>query len=515
MTNLRVMLLFSLAGLAALPGMAQTIGGGNCSAAMLNGQYSLTLGGRDFSTTGTNVQTYEGGGIANFDGVSKVTFTGTVNTNLAQAKTFTYSGTYTVSSNCTGTLTLTQGSSATFTLAVWGSGQQYNIIGSDGTYTYFGSGSGNQPAACGTSSLSGGYTYDATGPTLSGTAITSVADESGVFQFDGQGNVTASYTISSSQASAVQLTSSGTYTVASNCTASATLKDSNGATNTLNFVLEGVYGQNAQVLEANPQFIRSGSAHTTFVYHGIGTLGSPMQSIPNVASYAFNGTPPGSVFAIFGQNLATSASQAANVPLPTKLLSTTVTVNNEAIPLFYVSQTQIDAQMPWDIPGNTLAAVIVKNTGANGSTSNAVGLYVPATATPGLSFYSNNRAVVVNSDNKTVNSASAPASVGDEVTLYFTGGGPVNAAGKLTSGAGAPSGLSPVTDMNASITVGGKAAVVDYIGLTPGGIGLYQANFVVPQLAKGSYPVVLTIDGTASNTLAGQPYPNPVMNVGN
>ncbi len=514
MIFLRAVVLFSFAGLAAAPAFAQTISGGNCSAAMLSGQYSLTLGGRDFSTTGTDVQTYEGGGTATFDGNSNVTFAGTVNTNLAQGKTFTYSGTYTVSSNCSGTLTLAQGSSATFVLVVWSNGQQYNITGSDSTYTYSGSGTGNQPAACGTPSFSGGYTYDSTGPMLSGTAITSVADESGVFQFDGQGNVTASYTISSSQASPVQLTSSGTYTVASNCTASATLKDSNGATNTLNFVLEGVYGQNAEVLEANPQFIRSGSAHTTFYYHGIGTLGTPMQSMPNVASYAFNGTPPGSVFAIFGQNLATSTSQAATVPLPDKLLSTTVTVNNESAPLFYVSETQINAQMPWDIPGNTLATVIVKNTGTNGSTSNAAGLYVPATATPGISFYSNNRAVVVNKDGN-VNTSTDTASVGDEVVLYFTGGGPVNAAGKLTTGATAPSGLSPVTDPNASITVGGMSAVVDYIGLTPGGIGLYQANFNVPQLAKGSYPVVLTIDGTASNTLSGQPYPNPVMTIGN
>jgi uncharacterized protein (TIGR03437 family) len=45
------------------------------------------------------------------------------------------------------------------------------------------------------------------------------------------------------------------------------------------------------------------------------------------------------------------------------------------------------------------------------------------------------------------------------------------------------------------------------MGLTPGSIGLYQANFVVPQIAKGTYPVVLTISGQASN--------NPVMTVSN
>lgn len=58
-----------------------------------------------------------------------------------------------------------------------------------------------------------------------------------------------------------------------------------------------------------------------------------------------------------------------------------------------------------------------------------------------------------------------------------------------------------------SITVGGVAATIDYIGLTPASIGLYQANFNVPQIDKGTYPVVITISGNASNA--------PVMSVSN
>ncbi len=486
-------------------GQAHTVANQTCNASTLSGVYSLTLGGRAISASGTDTGAYEGLGSITFDGVSKVTLSGTVNTNLAAGKAFTYTGTYTLASNCSGTVTLTQGSSATFTLLGWSSGQQYNLTGSDATYNYAGNGTANAPPGCGTPTLSGGYVYDSTGPALSGTALTSVADESGSFQFDGQGNVTATYTITSSSQTPAQLTSSGTYTLGANCQGSATLKDSNGVTNAFNLVVTGIYGQNAQLLEANPQFIRSGAAHSSF--------DNPSESIANVASYAYSATPAGSVFTLFGVNLATTASQATIVPLPTKLLTTTLTVNGEAVPLFYVSSAQIDAQMPWDIPGNTLATVIVKNTGANGSTSNAAAVWVPATGTPGIAFYSNNRATVVNADSN-VNSPTDTAGVGDEVVMYFTGGGPVNASGKLTTGAPAPSGLSPVTDPNASITVGGVMAIPKYIGLTPASIGLYQANFIVPQLAKGAYPVVLTISGTASNTLGGV-YPNAVMNVGN
>jgi uncharacterized protein (TIGR03437 family) len=167
-----------------------------------------------------------------------------------------------------------------------------------------------------------------------------------------------------------------------------------------------------------------------------------------------------------------------------------------------VSANQIDAEMPLDIPGGTVASVAVTN---GTSTSNAAAVYVPATGTPGIIVYGNDRAVLTNQDGS-VNSASTPAKVGDEVVAYFTGGGPVHAAGNLTTGVPAPAGLSPVTGDN-SITVGGVPATVDYVGLTTGFIGLYQANFIVPQLAKGTYPVVITIAGQASN--------NPVMTVSN
>ena len=89
---------------------------------------------------------------------------------------------------------------------------------------------------------------------------------------------------------------------------------------------------------------------------------------------------------------------------------------------------------------------------------------------------------------------------------HFTGGGPVQAAGKLVTGSPAPDGLSPVTGTY-SVTVGTAQATVKYIGLTPEAIGLYQVNFIVPQLPKGTYPVVINIEGHPSNS--------PVMTISN
>jgi uncharacterized protein (TIGR03437 family) len=466
-----------------------------CSASNLKGSYALSVSGRNISVAGTFGGAYQGIGTVTFDGNGSVSVAGTANSNLAQGSPFSYSGTYTLAGNCSGTLSAAINGTASFVLVVWGAGTDFAMVGADSSYVYSMTGSGNSaPPACSTATISGEYTFATTGFTESGTTATGVQDGAGVLQFDGLGNVTAKLADSQGGTTPLSETASGSYTVGPGCSASATLKDSAGNSNALNFVIGGPYGQTLDLLAANAIFVRSGSAHSPF--------NNPSQAIGNVASYAYSATPPGSVFALFGQNLATKAAGAVTTTLPTKLLNTTVTVNGELAPLFYVEPGQIDAQMPWDIPGNAVASVVVTN---GTSTSNAAAVYVPATGTPGISTYGNNRAVMMNADG-TINSATYQASVGDEVVVYFTGGGPVQASGTLTTGAPAPPGLSVVTEDN-SITVGGQQARVVYMGLTPGSIGLYQANFIVPQIAKGAYPVVITIDGYASN--------NPVMNVSN
>jgi len=487
-------------GLLAAPAAAQNqIGGGTCSAATLNGTYSLTLSGRGISSSGNLAGTFQAEGTATFDGKSAVTFTGIVNTAQVSGSPFSYAGSYAIPSNCYGTITLITGSAAAFTLVVWDGGIDFGIVGSDSTYVYSGSGSNVWPVGCATATLSGTYSFSASGTTLSGTTQTGTMDEAGILQFDGQGTVKASYVDSSGGAAPVSLAATGIYSVSPSassaaCTATATLTDSNNNANSLSFVITGNYGAGTDLTLSDSQFIRDGSAHAAFL--------NPTQSIGNVASYAVNYTPPGSVFVLFGTDLASKAAQPITVPLPTELLTTQVLVNGTAVPLFYVSGTQIDAQMPWSVPGGTVASVLVKN---GTEVSNAAAVYVPAAGTPGISTYNGDRAVVTNSDNS-VNSGSNPAKVGDEVVAYFTGGGPVNAAATLVTGSPAPDALAWLTG-DYSVTVGTATATVDYIGLTPEGIGLYQVNFVVPQLAKGTYAVEISIAGQVSN--------KPVMSVGN
>jgi uncharacterized protein (TIGR03437 family) len=479
--------LFDGSGSAAQPAAVTA-----CSASNLNGTYELLLAGRQVTSGGITVKIMQGTGAATFDGVGKVSFALTANT-VNGTQTFgtplAYSGTYTIQSNCQGSISITTGDTATFALvayAVNGTTQvasDFSLVGTDATYAYNGSGV-VQPAACNVSTLSGSWPFSATGSTLSGTTINGVADVLGLLTFDGQGNATGNWTASSNTASTT-VTTTGTYSVTSACLGTMTLTDSANNKYTWSLSFDGVAASNFLFAVSNPTALFSGTGRAAFENPGL--------AVTNAASFTSGATPAGSVFTVFGSGLATGQAQPSNIPLPTTALTTMVTVNGEAAPLFYVSPTQINAQMPEDIqPG--LATVIVKNGSA---TSNSVAVTVPATGTPGIVVYGQNRAVVVN-QNGSVNSTTAPAKVGDVVVAYLTGGGPVTASGKLVTGAPTPSGLSPVSGTS-SITVGGVTATSNYIGLTPGGIGLYQANFTIPKVAVGDRPLVITIAGQASN----------------
>src|SRR5277367_206325 len=96
--------------LLAAPLFAQPqIGGGTCSSSTLKGIYSLTISGRDLSSSVSFSNVLQGTGTATFDGLSAVTFNLTNNTNKLAGQGQTWSGTYSLQSNCIGTVSITTG----------------------------------------------------------------------------------------------------------------------------------------------------------------------------------------------------------------------------------------------------------------------------------------------------------------------------------------------------------------------------------------------------------------------
>jgi uncharacterized protein (TIGR03437 family) len=219
--------------------------------------------------------------------------------------------------------------------------------------------------------------------------------------------------------------------------------------------------------------------------------------VVGAASFIATGVVPGSPFTIFGDGFAASDAGATAVPLPTSLGGVQVRVNGVLCPLFYAGPKQINAQLPYETPAGEAELVVLVNGMASASARFAV-----YPVGPGIIQYSaanRLRAVAVNQDG-VLNGTTAAAARSSVMTVYLVGAGPVKPGQPLVTGSGTPMELRWL-DQPYSVTIGGVAAVVDYIGLTPGAVGLYQMNVRVPQaLSPGDYPISLKVGQATSNT---------------
>jgi hypothetical protein len=252
---------------APLLAQPQIVGvGGPCNSSMLNGIYSLTLTGRDVSSSVSFSNVLQGTGTATFDGQSKVTFLLTDNTNKLAGQAQTWSGTYSLQANCVGVVSITTGNAASFTLGSYDGGADFFIDGQDGVYSYLGGGNTQPTATCVTGSFNGTYQFNGNGFALTSTTVAGVNQISGLLVFNGTGGVTSNWVLSVSGSSTTN-TASGTYTVAGNCTATANITDTAGNVYALVFTITGAnsttaLGSNFAYSAASPKLIFSGNGRT-------------------------------------------------------------------------------------------------------------------------------------------------------------------------------------------------------------------------------------------------------------
>ena len=212
---------------------------------------------------------------------------------------------------------------------------------------------------------------------------------------------------------------------------------------------------------------------------------APGDSVLNAASF----TPSlasGELVSIFGEGLASGTSQASSLPLPTNLSGSTVTLDGKLLPLFYAAPRQINTMVPLDVLGSALLRV--------SSTNGVAETRITVADTAPAIFPS-----AVAHANGTLVSAASPARPGEAIMVYLTGLGQVD--GILAVGQATP--LAPLLHVLASVQVQlGNAPPVnpDFAGLTPGQVGLYQVNFVVPSnLPAGAYSLRVSAQGKLSN----------------
>jgi uncharacterized protein (TIGR03437 family) len=246
------------------------------------------------------------------------------------------------------------------------------------------------------------------------------------------------------------------------------------------------------------------------------SINFPTFSTLNAASfYPSLALAPGAIGSIFGftNQFATTAQSASVLPLPTQLQNVEVLVNGTPAPIFYLGDHQINFQVPSSTPTSGSVEVTIERIDTGqilGDSYLAMNTVAPALFS--LDGSGQGQVVALNQDN-TVNGPNNPAANGTVIQFFGTGQGIVP---NQPADGTAATGLSP-TPYTPQVIIGSAAdnnplpvSNVQYSGLAPGLVGVWQINALIPATVAptASSPnqqtrVGIAVNGNFSTGLAG------------
>ena len=193
--------------------------------------------------------------------------------------------------------------------------------------------------------------------------------------------------------------------------------------------------------------------------------------VVNSVTYSPGNVSPGSLVSIFGSGFAWGAQPLA------------VAVNGAPAPVLASTAGQINIQLPYSVAAGSASVTVASPCGP----SNAVTFQV-SNAAPYIRATASGDAI------------ADAAKAGGTLTLSLIGIGPVD--NPVPAGTPTPSTPPSKATLPASATIAGIDTTIQFLGLTPGTVGLAQAILNVPsQLAPGAYPVSITVGGVTSNSV--------------
>jgi uncharacterized protein (TIGR03437 family) len=242
-------------------------------------------------------------------------------------------------------------------------------------------------------------------------------------------------------------------------------------------------------------------------------------SISNSANGGFGAIAPGELITIKGTGIGPSTSATFTLAAGNTVsnLLSGVQVLFDGIPgtPTYVSATQINVVVPYEIAGRATTNVVVSYQQVQSSAilqnvaSQAPGIYTFSATGAGQAAVLNQNytfngpaaGIVINGQNV----STTPAAQGSYIYVYMTGGGqtsPASVTGTITP---TPTNTTPLYNIPTKVTatINGVNATVLFAGAAPGLVtGVIQVNLQVPTGVTGSaLPLVVTING--STTLSG------------
>jgi uncharacterized protein (TIGR03437 family) len=267
-------------------------------------------------------------------------------------------------------------------------------------------------------------------------------------------------------------------------------------------------------------YTRDPSLFGTFVVVGdtwTWQAGAPPATPPSIGSVvsasSYGGFPavaPESFVEIYGSNLAldtrgwTKADFTGN-QAPTMLDGVEVSIAGQKAFVNYIvaNPGQVNVQLPSNIPGGAQQITVMNKNGTStpfNVTVNATepGLLAPASFKIGgkqyvVAFHSDNVTYVL-PEGAIAGLPSRPAKPGETIVMYGNGFGPVTPnipAGELAAG-------NSQLVVSLEILFGETAAKLAYYGLSPGLVGVYQFDVVVPAIPDNDLvPLSFKLGGVA------------------
>ncbi len=218
--------------------------------------------------------------------------------------------------------------------------------------------------------------------------------------------------------------------------------------------------------------------------------------IVNAADFSQN-TAPGSLISLIGSNLSPVSQASSTTPLPTALGESCLTVNGVPVPMLFASGEQINAQIPYQVDGNV--TLILRTPGGVSDNFNLTILpAAPSIFRSGTNGPESQLPAVVRARNNEIVTVSNPIHRDDVISIYLTGMGNTSPAVE----AGFPGGSNPIATplIAPAVRLGGVALAVEFAGLAPGQVGVYQINARVPRNTPTGFDIPLNVSQGGQGT---------------
>lgn len=241
------------------------------------------------------------------------------------------------------------------------------------------------------------------------------------------------------------------------------------------------------------------SGFTVLPWNYDAAIAPPVLSKVVSAADLSSAVAPGGLAAVLGSGLSPVTMASADASLPTVLADSCLTLNGATIPMQFVSPTRINAQLPFGVDGKAELVLHTPN-GVSDTLFVNIQSTAPSVFLTGSAGPVDNIATIFRATNGNLVTNSNPVHNNDRLVIYLTGMGKTFPG--VDDGAPAPSDPLSVTLVPPTVTLGGTELPVEFAGLTPGSVGVYQINVVVP--FKGvptGFDIPLTVSQGGSSTM--------------